>query len=50
MYTKDPNKFDDAELVPEITATDLAERAGTINYEILTNISNRVHRIYCQSK
>ncbi|WP_406534850.1 UMP kinase [Methanobrevibacter sp.] len=23
MYTKDPNKFDDAELVPEITATDL---------------------------
>ncbi len=34
----------------EITATDLAERAGTINYEILTNISNRVHRIYRQSK
>ena len=25
MYTKDPNKFDDAELVPEITATDLLE-------------------------
>ena len=23
MYTKDPNKFEDAELVPEITATDL---------------------------
>ncbi len=34
----------------EITATDLAEQAGTINYEILTNISNRVHRIYRQSK
>ena len=34
----------------EITATDLAEQAGTINYEILTNISNRVHRIYHQSK
>ncbi|MBB1079604.1 alanine racemase [Limosilactobacillus sp. STM2_1] len=30
----------------EITANDLAEQAGTINYEILTNISNRVHRVY----
>ena len=34
----------------EITATDLADQAGTINYEILTNISNRVHRVYRQSK
>lgn len=30
----------------EITATDLADYAGTINYEILTNISQRVRRIY----
>lgn len=30
----------------EITADDLAEQAGTINYEILTNFSNRVHREY----
>ncbi|MBD7895521.1 alanine racemase [Limosilactobacillus sp. Sa3CUN2] len=30
----------------EITANDLADQAGTINYEIMTNISNRVHRIY----
>ena len=34
----------------EITATDLAEQAGTINYEILPNIRNRVHRMYRQSK
>ena len=30
----------------EITANDLADQAGTINYEIMTNISNRVHRTY----
>ena len=30
----------------EITANDLADRADTINYEIMTNISNRVHRVY----
>ncbi|MCI1974670.1 MAG: alanine racemase [Limosilactobacillus sp.] len=30
----------------EISANDLAEQAGTINYEIMTNISNRVHRTY----
>lgn len=30
----------------EITATDLGDQTGTINYEILTNISNRVHRKY----
>lgn len=30
----------------EITADDLADQAGTINYEIMTNISNRVHRVY----
>ena len=42
MYTKDPNKFDDAELVPEITATDLLDflsdkevKAGT--YEFIDN-------------
>ena len=39
MYTKDPNKFDEAELVPEITATDLLEflsskdvKAGTYEF------------------
>ena len=30
----------------EITANDLADRADTINYEIMTNINNRVHRVY----
>ena len=30
----------------EITADDLADQAGTINYEIMTNINNRVHRVY----
>ena len=30
----------------EITATDVADYADTINYEILTNISQRVRRIY----
>lgn len=34
----------------EITATDLADHLGTINYEILTNISQRVHRVYRHSK
>lgn len=39
MYTKDPNKYDDAELVSEITATDLLEflngkdmKAGTYEF------------------
>ena len=39
MYTKDPNKFDDAELVNEITATDLLDflsdkdvKAGTYEF------------------
>ena len=39
MYTKDPNKFDDAELVSKITATDLLEflngkdvKAGTYEF------------------
>ena len=39
MYTKDPNKFDDAELVREITATDLLDflngkdiKAGTYEF------------------
>ena len=39
MYTKDPNKFDDAELVPEVTATALLEflsskdvKAGTYEF------------------
>ncbi len=39
MYTKDPNKFDDAKLVSEITATDLLEflsgkdvKAGTYEF------------------
>ena len=30
----------------ELTPTDLAKQVGTINYEILTGISNRVHRVY----
>ena len=39
MYTKDPNKFDDAELVPEITASELLDflsgkdvKAGTYEF------------------
>ena len=39
MYTKDPNKFDDAELISEITATDLLDflngkdmKAGTYEF------------------
>lgn len=45
MYTKDPNKFDDAELVPEITATDLLEflsgkdvKAGTYEFFDVTAV------------
>ncbi|WP_407391142.1 UMP kinase [Methanobrevibacter sp.] len=45
MYTKDPNKFDDAELVPEITATDLLEflsgkdvKAGTYEFFDMTAV------------
>lgn len=34
----------------EITATDLADKVGTINYEILTNFSNRIHREYRDEK
>ncbi|MDO4903512.1 MAG: alanine racemase [Limosilactobacillus sp.] len=30
----------------KITPEEMAERAGTINYEILTNFNNRVHRTY----
>lgn len=30
----------------ELTPTDLGRQVGTINYEILTSISNRVHRVY----
>lgn len=33
----------------EITATDIADYADTINYEILTNISSRVHREYFEN-
>lgn len=33
-------------LSPEITIDDLAARAGTIGYEILTNLGRRYHRIY----
>lgn len=29
-----------------LTPTDLAKQVGTINYEILTGIGNRVHRVY----
>ena len=32
-----------------ISADDLAERAGTINYEILTAVSPRVPRLYLNS-
>lgn len=30
----------------EITATDLADRLGTINYEVLTGLSDRLAREY----
>lgn len=30
----------------ELTPTDLAQQVGTINYEILTGINERVHRVY----
>jgi alanine racemase len=33
-------------LGPEITVDDLAERAGTIGYEILTSLGRRYHRAY----
>ena len=33
-----------------ITAEDLAEWAGTIPYEILTNINTRVPRVYLRSE
>jgi len=32
-----------------VTAEDLAEWAGTIPYEILTNINTRVPRVYVRS-
>lgn len=35
--------------IDTITATDVAKRAGTIPYEILTSISNRVQRIYIKN-
>ena len=30
----------------QISATELAERAGTISWEIITRIGNRVGRVY----
>ena len=30
----------------EITATDLADQLNTINYEVLTGMSERLHREY----
>ena len=33
-------------LGPEITVDDLAERAGTIGYEVLTSLGRRYHRVY----
>jgi alanine racemase len=30
----------------EISATELAERAGTINWEIVTRVGSRVRRVY----
>lgn len=45
MYTKDPNKFEDAELIEEITATDMMEfikgkdvKAGTYEFFDMTAI------------
>lgn len=45
MYTKDPNKFDDAELIEEITASDMMEtikgndvKAGTYEFFDMTAI------------
>lgn len=34
----------------EITATDLAEKLGTINYEVLTGFGPRLHRKYIDNK
>jgi Alr-MurF fusion protein len=33
---------------PDISITEVAEKAGTIPYEILTGISQRVKRVYLQ--
>jgi alanine racemase len=33
---------------PNISVAELAEKAGTIPYEILTGISQRVKRVYLQ--
>ena len=45
MYTKDPNKFDDAELIEEITATEMMDyingkdtKAGTYEFFDMTAI------------
>ena len=34
----------------EITATDLADQLGTINYEVLTGLGDRLHRSYIDNK
>lgn len=34
----------------EITATDLADKLGTINYEVLTGFGDRLHRRYIDNK
>jgi alanine racemase len=43
-----PQRGDTVELLgPEISVDDLAARAGTIGYEVLTNLGRRYRRIYC---
>ncbi|MFZ8477523.1 alanine racemase C-terminal domain-containing protein [Staphylococcus aureus] len=31
---------------PRITVDDLTDKAGTIGYELLTRLGQRVHRVY----
>ena len=33
-----------------VTVDDLTDRAGTIGYELLSRLSNRVHRIYIEGR
>jgi alanine racemase len=44
---KNIEEGDEVELIgAHISAADLAAKANTISYEILTSISNRVQRVY----
>jgi len=48
-YNDDPVTLIGSDGEQAITCEDLAEWAGTIPYEILTNINTRVPRLYIQS-